>query len=98
LAMACLFAAEKRAQGIFNISGPVTFSVLELVQRVARFWKFDESLINPISSTTLNQAAKRPPRTGFDIGKARKDLGFKPHSFEEGLALVDEQLKKEENI
>jgi len=29
----------------------------------------------------LNQPAKRPPRTGFDISKARKELGYEPHTF-----------------
>ena len=33
----------------------------------------------------FEQPAKRPSRTGFSIGKARKELGFNPVSFEEGL-------------
>ena len=48
--------------------------------------------ITPSKSNNLNQAAKRPPRTGFDISKARKELGYNPHSFEEGLKILDRQL------
>ena len=95
LADACILAATKRAKGVYNISGGETFSVLELVWRVAEFWNLDKGLITAVSSETLSQPAKRPPRTGFIIDKAQRELGFKPHSFEEGLGLVDEQLKAE---
>jgi dTDP-4-dehydrorhamnose reductase len=94
LAEGCIGIAEHGKTGIYNISGPDFMSVLELVERVARFFNLSTELINPISSTTLNQAAKRPPRTGFDISKARKDFGYQPHTFEKGLELVFSQLGK----
>lgn len=94
LADGCILIADKGAIGIYHLSGPKTFSVLELVYQVADFWKLDRSLITPSKSTTLNQAAKRPPRTGLVIDKARKELGYNPHTFEQGLAILDQQLKK----
>ena len=60
---------------------------------VADFWKLDKSLIREISSSTLSQAAPRPKRTGFILDKARRVLGYEPHSFTEGLVMVDQQLK-----
>lgn len=93
LAEGCILCAEKKAEGIFNISGEKTYSILELVHKVAEYWKLDKSLINPVSSSTINQPAKRPPRTGFIIDKAKKILAYAPHSFEEGLAVLDAQLK-----
>lgn len=93
LAEACILAAEKRATGIYHISGKDFMSILELVQRVAAFWKLDQSLIKPVKSDTLSQPAKRPPRTGFILDKAISELGYKPHAFEEGLAVVDAQLQ-----
>jgi dTDP-4-dehydrorhamnose reductase len=93
LANGCILIADKGATGIYNLAGPATFSVLELVYKVADFWKLDKSLVSPSKSTTLNQPAKRPPRTGLLIDKARKDLGYNPHSFEEGLKVLDDQLK-----
>jgi len=93
LADGCILIADKGATGIYHLSGPKTFSILELVTKVADFWKLDKSLITPSKSTTLNQAAKRPPYTGFIIDKARKDLGYAPHTFEEGLKILDQQLK-----
>lgn len=93
LAEGCILCAEKKAEGIFNISGEKTYSIVELVHKVADYWKLDKSLINPVSSATINQPAKRPPRTGFIIDKAKKVLGYNPHSFEEGLAVLDAQLR-----
>ncbi|TND07748.1 MAG: dTDP-4-dehydrorhamnose reductase [Bacteroidetes bacterium] len=94
LAEGCLLAAEKGATGIFHVSGKDTMSILELVHRVADFWKLDKSLVKPSKSDSLNQPAKRPPRTGFIIDKAIRELGYAPHSFEEGLAVLNNQLRK----
>ncbi|MFN0203394.1 MAG: SDR family oxidoreductase [Bacteroidia bacterium] len=93
LAQASVSAALKQAKGIFHICGPERMNVLELAKRVARFWKLDESLIGETDSQTLNQRAKRPPRTAFLIEKAQKELDYQPHSLEEGFALLDKQLK-----
>lgn len=94
LAQGCILIADKGATGVYNLSGPDTFSILELVYKVADFWKLDKNLVTPSKSNTLNQPAKRPPRTGFIIDKAKKELGYNPHTFEEGLKILDEQLKK----
>ncbi|MDP1727690.1 MAG: NAD(P)-dependent oxidoreductase [Bacteroidota bacterium] len=94
LALGCLLIAEKKANGIYNISGNDFMSVFDLVYRVADFWKLDKSLLNLASSDGIKQPAKRPPITGFRLDKAMHDLGYIPHSFEEGLALLDQQLTK----
>ena len=94
LAKGCLLTAEKHANGIFNISGKDYMSVLELVHQVADFYGYDKSIIHTVSSSTLNQPAKRPPRTGFDLSKSERVLGYHPHSFREGLAVLDQQIKK----
>jgi dTDP-4-dehydrorhamnose reductase len=93
LAEGCLLAVEKGAQGIFNISGKDMMSVSELVAKVADYWKLDKSMMNEISSAGLNQAAKRPVKTGFILDKAINELGYQPRSFQEGLAILDQQLK-----
>ena len=92
LAQGCFLIADKQAQGIFHVSGGETMSIIELVNRVADFYELDTSCITTISSASLNQAAKRPPRTGFDISKAKNELGYAPHSFEEGLKVLTRQL------
>jgi dTDP-4-dehydrorhamnose reductase len=50
-------------------------------------------LIKAITAESLNQAAKRPKKTGFILDKAILELGYSPHSFEEGMAFMDKQLK-----
>lgn len=93
LARACLLAVTRAAQGIYHISGKDMFAIHELVAAVADFWGLDKSLIQEVSSSTLNQAAPRPKRTGFILDKAISVLGYEPHSFSDGLAMVDAQLK-----
>jgi dTDP-4-dehydrorhamnose reductase len=92
LADGCVLAVTKEAQGVYNICGKDFMSIVELVEKVADFWKLDKSLIRPISSDSLNQTAKRPKRTGFNLDKSIRDLGYNPHSFEEGLELMKKQM------
>lgn len=94
LADGCILIAEKGATGIYNVSGKDFMSILELAQKVADYYKLNKTLINPSKSSDIKQPAKRPPRTGFIIDKAKKDLGYNPHSFEEGIKLMEEQLAK----
>ncbi len=57
------------------------------------FFRLDKSLIKESDSTKFTQPARRPPRTGFVIDKARKELGYEPRSFEEGLKVLASQLE-----
>jgi len=92
LADGCILAVDKAATGVYNISGKDQFSIIDLVRTVADYYGLDKSLINPVSSKTLNQPAKRPPITGFVLDKARRELGYDPHSFTEGIALMEKQI------
>ena len=93
LADICILAARKKALGIFNASGKDIMSIYELVERVAKYYGNTSDNLNKISTATLNQKAIRPPRTGFILDKSINELGYSPHSFEECLAIMDEQLK-----
>ncbi|MFI5141256.1 MAG: SDR family oxidoreductase [Bacteroidia bacterium] len=95
LADGCILLVQKKAQGIYNISGKDFMSILQLVHQVADYYGLDKSLINPSKSADIKQPAKRPPITGFILDKAIKDLGYNPHSFVEGIKLMDEQVKKQ---
>lgn len=94
LADGCILIAEKKAQGIYNISGKDFLSILELAHLVADYYKLDKSLIKPSKSADIKQPAKRPPITGFIIDKAKKELGYNPHSFTEGIQFLEEQMKR----
>ena len=93
LADICILAAKKKAFGIFNASGKDIMSIYEIVERIAKHYGNTTENLNKISTANLNQTAGRPPRTGFILDKSRKELGYNPHSFEECLTLIDQQLK-----
>lgn len=88
LAWACIRICELNKNGIYHISGPETMSVYEIVARVAKFYGLETNVIEKTDSSTLNQPAKRPPRTGFDLTKAKIELGYSPKTLEETLALI----------
>jgi dTDP-4-dehydrorhamnose reductase len=91
LAMGCFLAATKNAQGVYNISGKDFMSIFQLVERVAKYFHLSTDQVTQVSSSTLNQPAKRPPITGFVLDKAMAELGYAPHSFEEGIAVMEQQ-------
>ena len=93
LADICILAAKKKAFGIFNASGKDIMSIYEIVERIAKHYGNSLDNLNRISTVTLKQKAGRPPKTGFILDKSRKKLGYNPHSFEECLTLIDQQLK-----
>ena len=85
LALACKIAIDKRAKGVYHISSKQLLSIYEIAQQIAEVFNLDKNLIKPISSTTLNQTAKRPPKTGFDLSKTNAELEFYPKTFKEDL-------------
>lgn len=92
LASGCLSIVEKNHFGVFHLSGPETYSILDLVKKIAKYYGQSTENISPVSSSTLNQIAKRPPKTGFDLTKAKTLLNYEPISIEESLKLLDLEL------
>jgi dTDP-4-dehydrorhamnose reductase len=88
LAWACVRICKLNKTGIFHISGPETMSIFEIVQRVARYFSLPTNTLVRTDSSTLNQPAKRPPRTGFDLAKSKKELGYNPMTLEETLPFI----------
>ena len=93
LADICILAAKKKAFGIFNASGKDIMSIYEIVERIAKHYGNSTDHLNKISTETLKQKAERPRKTGFILDKSINELGYKPHSFEECLTIIDQQLK-----
>lgn len=92
LAMGCWLIAHKEAQGIFNISGSDFLTPYEMAIKTANFYGLPVELIKQADSSTFSQPAKRPPRTGFILDKARRELGYQPRTFDEGIALMAKQI------
>ncbi len=85
LAKGILLVVEKKATGIYHISGKDLLTPYQIALKTADHFHLDHSLIEKADVTSFSQPAVRPPRTGFYIDKARKDLGYEPLSFDEGL-------------
>lgn len=92
LAMGCYLATRLKAKGIYHISGEEMMTPFDIAVQTAEFFNLDKSLIHQTNSSTFRQAALRPPKTGFIITKAKNELGYAPHSFKEGLALLATQI------
>tara|TARA_B100000676_G_scaffold185495_1_gene182429 strand:- start:903 stop:1763 length:861 start_codon:yes stop_codon:yes gene_type:complete len=85
LANACISAANKKALGVFHVSGSEMLNYYEIGLSIADYFSLDASLINKIKTLQLNQKARRPELTGFILDKAKKELDYKPTSFENSL-------------
>ena len=93
LAQGCWLMAKNKATGIFNISGNDMLTPYDMAQMVADHFQLDNKNIQRANSTTFSQPAKRPAKTGFVIEKAENELGYKPHSFKQGIEIIARQLK-----
>ena len=94
LAMGCFLAVDKQAQGIYNISGGDLLTPYDIAQHTAKFFNLDASLIEEVDSSTFKQPARRPLKTGFVIDKAKRELGYQPHTFEQGIQVLADQLSQ----
>jgi dTDP-4-dehydrorhamnose reductase len=85
LAKGILLIAEKKATGLFHISGKDFLSPYDMAMATAEYLHLDASLIEKVDASVFTQPAKRPATTGFIIDKAKNELGYVPLSFKEGL-------------
>jgi dTDP-4-dehydrorhamnose reductase len=88
LAEGILLVTEKKAEGIWHISGSDQLTPYEMALRTASYLSLDSSLMTRVTADSFTQPARRPLRTGFIIDKARTELGYTPVSFEKGLELT----------
>ncbi len=88
LAKGILLVIEKDVTGIYNISGPEMLTPYDMALQTAAYLGLDKSFIEKVDASIFNQPGKRPAKTGFIIEKAKKELGFEPIGFREGLRKV----------
>lgn len=68
-AEAILALLKNDARGIYHTAGAERASRYEFALRIAKFYGLDEGLIEPVTSDTLNQKAKRPMDSSLDTTK-----------------------------
>lgn len=85
LAAGIVAILEQKAKGIFHLSGQDILTPYQMAVQAAQCLGLDESLLKRVTAASFSQPAMRPPVTRFNIDKAKKELGFAPVSFAEGL-------------
>jgi dTDP-4-dehydrorhamnose reductase len=88
-----LLEDSQAVPGVFNISGKDLLTPYDMALQVADYFGLDRSLIAQADASTFTQTARRPAKTGFIIERARKELGYEPHTFSEGLKIMAEALR-----
>ena len=86
LASGIISIIEKRATGVFHLSGKDMLTPYQMAMKTAEHLNLNSSVIKKVTASTFRQPAKRPLKTGFVIDKARRELGYEPRSFNDGLA------------
>ena len=84
---------EFRKHGVYNIGGKEFLSRYEFTEIIADYFKLEKSLITPIKTKELNQAARRPLKSGLITLKAESELGYKPVTISESLAIIKKVLE-----
>ncbi len=81
-----LLLIKKQAKGIYHISGKEVLTPYNMAIEIARYFSLDKTFIKEATAADFTEAAIRPLKTGFNIDKAKNELGFAPLSFNEALA------------
>jgi dTDP-4-dehydrorhamnose reductase len=88
LAKGIALIIEKKATGIYHISGKDWLTPYDIAIKAAHKFQLDAGKIVKVDASTFKQPGRRPLKTGFVIEKARRELGYEPISFDEGLELM----------
>lgn len=88
LAKGIISLLKQNSIGIYHIAGNEKLSIFEFAHLIARAAGFNSSLLEPVSSSSLNEPARRPVKTWLDTGKIYRETGFTPKPLKEILALL----------
>ncbi len=84
---------RSRKKGLFHAGGADWCSRYDFARMIAKVFKQDESLIQPITTAELHQAAARPMRGGVIPFKAEATFGIRFSGIESGLLTMRRQLQ-----
>ncbi|MBC7588942.1 MAG: SDR family oxidoreductase [Chitinophagaceae bacterium] len=76
---------DKNVTGIYHLAGKEILSPYQMAVQVAAILNLDKTLIESVTSETFPEPVKRAKKSGLVIDKARKELGYEPVCFEEGV-------------
>ena len=79
-------------QGVYHLSGREQLSIYDFAHKIAAVFDLDASLIQRADASSFQQAALRPPKTGFIILKAETEFGYRTKSLDQALAHLGTRL------
>lgn len=85
--------SEYQKEDIFNIAGQEVLSRYDFTLRIADYFGLPKELIVPIETSSLNQPARRPLKSGLITLKAQTELGYSPSSIEKTFEVIKRALK-----
>ena len=86
LAKILVAVVEQKLQGIYHVAGSTPISRYKFALEVAKHASLDETLIQPVLTSELDQNLQRPLNAGLCVDKISHCSGIRPLSIEEGLA------------
>ena len=85
--------SSKKLEGIFHLAGSTRISRYEFGKKILKKLHIDNSLLNPVKTTSIQWNATRPSDSSLDVTKATSILTTKPFSIEESLIDYIPELK-----
>jgi len=95
LAEACILLYEKGKRGVFHTAGSEFLTRYDFSIKTAEVFGFDKNLIKEISTSMLNQKAKRPMIGGLKNHKVKSEINFMFSNAEDALMKVKNQVEKD---
>ena len=92
LAQALLGICEKDITGVYHVAGKTRISRYGFAVKIARKMGYDETLIRPVDSASLNQVAKRPRDSSLNVSKVEGALGKPMLKIDEALQIFYNQV------
>ena len=82
----------KNVTGFYNYGGADYLNRFEFAQNIANIFNLDNTLILPISTESLNQAAKRPLKGGLHTEKIEQDFDIQCVDLKTSLNMIKSRL------
>jgi len=92
LAAATLRLTEKRASGIFHVTGPDILDRFAFAQVACEVYGLNPALLQAVMTAEFKQKAARPLKAGLLIGKLINTTGFRPRGVRQGLEAMKQRL------
>jgi len=93
LAEMIIEVVERKLTGVYHLSGATALTRYDFTKKIAETFDFNESLLTPVTSKTMNWTAMRPIDSSLDVSKALATLNYKPMEIDLALKRLKDEMK-----